>query len=49
MMKTRKQGTVSKLAGKARAGLRKAAAVARVKPSRRTVKQPVTRPIHDHD
>ena len=49
MVKTRKRNTVSKLAGKARSGMRKVASMMSGKRSRRTVKTPVTPLMHDHD
>jgi hypothetical protein len=50
MAKTRKRSsTVSKLADKARSGMRKVARLVKGKPRRRTVKTPVTPIMHDHD
>ena len=49
MVKTRKRGIVSKLANKARSGMRKATRPAGPRKTPREVKQPVTPIQQDHD
>ena len=49
MATLRKRRTAGKVRAKVRAGVQKMRSAVRARSTRRVAKQPVTRPIHDHD